>query len=1246
MAAPATAQPPQWAPVQETRFAVVIYGGVSLAIYINGVVQEMLRMVRSTASSDGQNPLLTAPTGTEAVYRKLGQILGDPDGRSPVALHEMLKTGTLPIRTRLVVDVLSGTSAGGINAIFLAKALANNQSLDELKGMWIDEGDISVLLNDSGSVEEPLTPQKPPQSLLNSQRMYLKLLRALDGMDTLNNQPSDLQSVAGVPLKPSPLVEQLDLFSTTTDISGIALPMHLADGVVFERRHRNVFHFQHRSNENRSSSDFTFRENPFLAFAARCTSAFPFAFEPMALNDIFPIVKKMPLHRNQPYCDPDTKEWQRFYRDYIDDPDVPFPMRAFGDGGYLDNKPFTYAIETILKRHADLPVDRKLIYVEPSPERPAAAPVSERRPDAIENSLAALITLPRYETIRQDLERILQRNVDLARIGRVIAAIESAFDDREYWIKMSRWATMDFDAMRRELGPNYVAYQRLKLSTVIDELSDRVARAFHIDPDSGYGRALRLLGSEWRHNHYSHAAANIFLRDFDVAYRIRRLRHVMTKSSELFRHPAADEDAAEFRDELLHIRRDMRAAHDLLCSVSELMPPAEQLAPPDASPLSTDQLWFVLEPHDLYRFPGIEKWPNYRSLDRAGMETRAKYLLTDPAVDGLLNHIAAALQTKFKKAFEEAAEKSIAAFADEPRFSKSRRRARELVRLAYERFEIYDSNLYPIQYGTDIGEGEPIDVIRISPDDARELSKPGAAKLKGAAVSAFGAFLDQSWRHNDMLWGRLDGAERLISAILPSREPEIVELRKQLIAEAHEQIVIEELRTFRDGRLREAAAQADLVAALRANQSLTDSQRTALDVILQWKEQLQSYLGGVSKNPNPEMIARSAARATTIIGQMMEDLGDQRVKGGRRVGATVTRIGRAFWGFVEVATPRSLLEILSKYWLQILYLLCAILIVAGSFLSGTQLVRLGLTFAAWVAVVHAVRNALQRYMRGQKPLSAVVGLAAGLILLGVLLLGALQLQQIDTFRAPPVWRVLAGAAGVFATAAIFFGAVTATRSRPMREVVAAGAALREPLMALSFVSTWDDLKRVLGTRNPRTRQLVREALFADTAFLAAYSLTFVCFGGLIALLNNAALGMGIALAGFTAGVCDFLGNRRILALTFAPIPDVPTPDNPPSPRWFAYPKYLFSFGATLLVGFWLWQRANGGPADMTLQATAALALLSGTIGILGLFSHRLLRGAIAIAGLMLLLLAFITLISPTKLAPFEPGPKVAGIGPK
>ena len=37
------------------------------------------------------------------------------------------------LRTRFVVDILSGSSAGGINGIFLAKALAHGEPVDALK---------------------------------------------------------------------------------------------------------------------------------------------------------------------------------------------------------------------------------------------------------------------------------------------------------------------------------------------------------------------------------------------------------------------------------------------------------------------------------------------------------------------------------------------------------------------------------------------------------------------------------------------------------------------------------------------------------------------------------------------------------------------------------------------------------------------------------------------------------------------------------------------------------------------------------------------------------------------------------------------------------------------------------------------------------------------------------------------------------------------------------------------------------
>ena len=59
---------PNYSPSQEIRFAVVLYGGVSLAVYMNGIVQELLSMVRGTADLPAGEKL----KGTERVYREIG----------------------------------------------------------------------------------------------------------------------------------------------------------------------------------------------------------------------------------------------------------------------------------------------------------------------------------------------------------------------------------------------------------------------------------------------------------------------------------------------------------------------------------------------------------------------------------------------------------------------------------------------------------------------------------------------------------------------------------------------------------------------------------------------------------------------------------------------------------------------------------------------------------------------------------------------------------------------------------------------------------------------------------------------------------------------------------------------------------------------------------------------------------------------------------------------------------------------
>ena len=621
---------------KDLRFAVVMYGGVSLAIYINGVAQELYRLVRSTAecASDGAGNRGALPgrtiDGTERVYRKLSHLVSHPEllnqyreyvrtidaghqeaenerdplrrkaviektlaAAGPDPLERITSDDAAPVRTRFTVDILSGTSAGGINAIYLAKALANDQQIDQLKELWINEGDIALLLNDKQSVMGlHLRNQDPPQSLLNSRRMYFKLLKSLNDM-------------GDDPASASPYVDELDLFITTTDIAGVPVPLRLLDDVVYERRHKNVFHFKYGNADvlGEEQNDFRRTLNPFLAFAARCTSSFPFAFEPMRLCDIDEVLNLFGEYRKESVSKSDSKIWQRFFKEELDpesgDPVRPprFAQRSFGDGGYLDNKPFGYAIETLMRRHSEVPVDRKLIYIEPSPEHIDAEPTTFGKPNALQNVKAAVLDLPMYETIREDLQRLLDRNRLIERVNSIISLIErdvnsstpaamndylrggevtshpqaagtgsggppetahpgehEAEDSHAPTSSRSWYYTADLVDMVERYGRYYLPYRRLRVSSVTDDIAKLIARLANFDEDSDQFRAIRSLVRVWREQNYvdnrpreatnlevtqeapaekPKLSVNAFLSDYDLAYRLRRLSATRYKVDQL-----------------------------------------------------------------------------------------------------------------------------------------------------------------------------------------------------------------------------------------------------------------------------------------------------------------------------------------------------------------------------------------------------------------------------------------------------------------------------------------------------------------------------------------------------------------------------------------------------------------------------------------------------------------------------------------------------------------------------------------
>ena len=1082
-----TAASPQAEYTKEVRFAIVMYGGVSLAIYINGIAQELLRLVRATARKHACDL-----SGTERIYRKVSYLLANECMTMADLDKASADTTALP-PTRFVVDILSGTSAGGINGIFLAKALANGQDMEELKNLWVTEGDIETLINDKRSIEKPLSLQDPPTSLLNSERMYFKLLEAFEGMDKSVPPRSETDE--------SPYVDELDLFVTSTDLQGVVLPIRLSDDLVYERRHRNVMHFlysQPSVSGEPTRNDFFAAYNPFLAFAARCTSSFPFAFEPMCLSDTDSILARLTRYNSNGDCRSDSKLWQRFYRDYLDPrgvTSVPFPKRAFGDGGYLDNKPFSYATEALMNRNADVPVDRKLVYIEPSPEHPEEDLERDQKPDAVQNVMAALLTLPRYETIREDLERVKERNRLIDRVNAITAGVDrdeqavrkqlAPSNQFQAWEQLGALAPLptsniwgkayvndeqvgelDLADMIKRKGRSYAAYHRLRIAAVTDQLARLITRVAGFDENSDYFIIIRAMVRTWRvktyvdhrvtPEHLTMPTANRFLYEFDLSYPIRRINYLRSKADELHRldphaktlvktlgvdldhQPFTQREKVAFQNEVLTFKRTLNDVFVLLRRATRSLrsrhaskdaTPGENA--PNASPVQ-DQVLILMgqieaavkklaDPKSsspvLDYFLGKREGSKHAEESRAykwespeeECKRRVDTFLGDPTHAHLLEQLevtAGALKENVIDVKSEVERRSIELFSKKganPRSGdlntdKVIWLARNALAHYYENYEDYDLLTYPIMYETGIGEADAIDIVRISPEDAKQLideRKTGCHKLAGSALGHFGAFLARQWRQNDILWGRLDGAERMISALLPDHP-----LRTQLIGEAQAQIIYETIAPMGEQERQALLAESlmrtktrkaepnqldDFIHRLSNNCTTDPALNQKINELINPNELRQFYEDNFRTRSKlePESALRSAARATTVIGKILDSLSKNRGVSSK-YSLWIVRLGQIFWALVEVAVPRSFPDLVFRHWLKLVYFLEVLLIAGSTLLLAKEVQQFALTAFGITAAVHLAVLILRDLIQS-KNRWANLGKAIGGVLVVVLI---------------------------------------------------------------------------------------------------------------------------------------------------------------------------------------------------------------------------------------------------------------------
>ena len=265
---------------------------------------------------------------------------------------------------------------------------------------------------------------------------------------------------------------------------------------------------------------------------------------------------------------------------------------------------------------------------------------------------------------------------------------------------------------------------------------------------------------------------------------------------------------------------------------------------------------------------------------------------------------------------------------------------RDLLRCYYEAFEHIDAMLLPLTY-PDLGEVNPVEIIRISPQDAKSLideveeGANGRRKLAGTSVHHFGGFLDRTFRVNDILWGRLDGAERIIETTLPAEHP-----KRELLVEAAQLGIIDEdlLTQTPEPWVSAAQSRADSVgstsgASLDELRELLgadwsdDRLRAALAVRAHIADEYE-----IQREPDRRRMLDVVGRGTSIASEVVGAAADANKAVGRPM-FWVGRVGRLLAGLAALATSPSL-----KYLPRIVFRNVAVI----AFLVGIVLIVLGI----------------------------------------------------------------------------------------------------------------------------------------------------------------------------------------------------------------------------------------------------------------------------------------------------------------
>jgi patatin-related protein len=773
---------------KELRFALVCFGGVSLAIYMHGITKEILKLVRASSTL---HRITDRARRANAAFADFAN-RDDPEYDSEAIYFELLRELGRKVELRVIVDIIAGASAGGINGTMLARALSHDLPTGRLRDLWLDNADVSELLAPEARARgwskwflRPLfwvisasrfeivrdAEVRAKLSMFVRSRWFKPPLDGLRMAGLMYDAVTAMGSPRSAEASLLPSGHGLDLFVTVTDYYGFQQLVSIHDpAIISERVHRHLFHFKYRRRSNGEvESDFDLANAPALAFAARATSSIPGAFPPARIVEMDELVRK------EGAAWPRRADFiQRNFANYLD-AEIDPALAPFLDGSVLNNRPFREAIRAIPGRPAYREVDRRILYIDPDP-RPPKSRAREQVPGFFAALKGALSDIPRSEPVTDELSwvdgfneraRRLKAIVERARpqVSRLVENVIIGSHDGIAEAQIREWREQANVRAAHDGGFAYEGYVGLKLASARAFISQLIMTIRGAQPGSPFARAIAEVIDAWAARAEAsdrQAGATSFrsgaaqgldaaprwvnlLLDFDIDYRKRRLNFLIEGQNRLYE--MLDTAPLEGIDASL-VDRLKRRFYDSL----------------DALQQRENVERFDQDIRDLVAdiFPQAPSADEVRDI---GQYARAVAAQHGAKIDSLIEQLAAAIDL-------DASTRDIDGLLAEAFAEGWTREASREVLINYLGFPFWDVLTFPVMTWREIGEFNELLIDRISVNDARALKNcEGAQKLKGLAFEHSAAFLSRAFRENDYLLGRLHALDRLLDIVCDSAGP-------------------------------------------------------------------------------------------------------------------------------------------------------------------------------------------------------------------------------------------------------------------------------------------------------------------------------------------------------------------------------------------------------------------------------------------------------------------------------------------